>query len=171
MIKEGSYPLHIKSLAAVSPKGVVGPWQCYSMSDFYIIAQAHLPPGVMWHPLEKVFAQNATITNQLDLNKLLQYNGVEPHQIRLNIQAYENLRRIFCTLNGFEYEPLPTGGKILPSPLELDWRGRQKRTRIKAFYEICYCGICITTRAEVARQKRVARGEEVDEDDNDNEGF
>lgn len=170
MIKEGNYPLHIRHLIALSPKGVLGPWARYAVADFYAITQSHLPQGISWHPIERVLSLPA-MSNHNELNQHLQSSGVMPENIRLNIQAYENLRRIFAVLNGFDYVPLPSGGKVLPGSLEIDWQGQHKRTKIRPFYEICFCGSCTTTRYEVERQKRVAAGEEEDDHDNDDDGF
>lgn len=161
------YSINIARFVHLTPSGSLGPWQSYTMDDFFSIVQNHMPDEVMWNCVGKVVQQRApSIKDIQDLSKFLMSLGVPDHHIRLNIKAYEHVRHIFCGVNGFEYKPIPAGTKVLPQALTFSKDGDYRKTKVKDFYEICYCGNCNAMRSEIDRQKRVARGEEYDDDEN-----
>lgn len=174
MIKEGQYAPAIRHFLMLSPQGALGPWQRTMLTDFYIVVQAHLPPGIQWYALEHIISRtpSSLIKTKADVAKLLMEQGIQNYFVRLHVRAYEELRRVFSTINGFEYTSLPTGRTAMPQAKELNARGTYISTQIEPFYKTCMCEDCIATRAEVARQVRVRNGEEDDDDhDEPDNGF
>jgi hypothetical protein len=167
MIKEGYYGAYIPLLAAFSPRGAVGPWREHLITDFKNIVQSHFPAGVDWYWLEEILAKSRfyQLENLEELSRAMQYNGIDSSMVRLNVQAFENLRQIFCECNSFIYTPIPGNKNLLPKSERLTKNGRlMKREMIQPFYDCCYCIKCQGTRAEMERQL------EEGEDDYDHDG-